>query len=262
MGQMADNFYDNMKTFKNEGFVHIENVISLTEVAIYKDALQNAIAAQDEKWDGNDYYIDKGMVHNPMIYDACFVDYLKNDTMQGYLEAALDEHCILYAFTTSSMPPNSTNFSNRIHVDCPRIIGDYLCNVGFLVALNDFTKENGASFYLPKSGQRLDVPTESEFFANAKQPLLKAGDGVMFNARTWHCGGQNTTDAYRHALTINVCRSFMRQRFDYPRMLGVDLLDTLDERTLKFLGYRVRTPVDLAEYYVPPAQRLYYPGQG
>ncbi len=259
---LHDDFEQNMETFKSDGFVLIKNVVAQSDLEPYRRALLKAIEAQDSRWGDNEYYVDKGMVHNPMVNDPLFLDFLGNDIVHAYLEAALDKHCILYAFTTSSMPPLQSNFSNRVHVDCPRVIDNYITNVGFLVALNDFTPENGATYFLPKSAQRLDVPTEEEFFANAKRPLPKAGDAIMFNARTWHCGGQNKTENYRHALTMNVCRSYMKQRFDYPRMLGNSLLETRDERTLKFLGYRTRTPVNLEEYYVPPAQRLYLPGQG
>lgn len=259
---MNTTFEENMKSFHADGFVHIKGVLSSNEVNQYESALELALVAQEEKWGDNPYYNDSGMVHNPMVYDDLFLEFLGNSIMNDYLEAALDPHCILYAFTTSSMPPSASNFSNRIHVDSPRVINGFPTNVGFLVALSDFTEENGATYYLPNSHETIEQPAADEFFAHAKRPLLKAGDGVMFNARTWHSGGENKTNAYRHALTINVCRSFMRQRFDYPRMLGEDMLEKLDERRLKFLGYRVRTPENLEQYYVPAEQRLYYPGQG
>lgn len=96
----------------------------------------------------------------------------------------------------------------------------------------------------------------------ADRILLQPGEALFFNARVWHMGGRNETDQYRHALTINVCRSYMRQRFDYPRLLGEGLLETAEERLLRFLGYRVRVPVGLEDYYVPPEDRLYWSGQG
>lgn len=259
---MTEELQENLKEFEENGFVHIRSVLSDHEVANYSNALTLALEKQESQWSRNKYYNDQGMVHNPMIYDDSFLEFLGNPTMLDYVENALDPNCILYAFTTSSMPPSGTNFSNRIHVDCPRIIKDYPTNLGFLVSLTDFTDDNGATYYLPKSHEKLEPPSEQEFFANAFRPLLKAGDAVMFNARIWHSGGENRTNEYRHALTLNVCRPYMKQRFDYPRMLGDRLLENFDERLLRFLGYRTRVPVTLEEYYVPPEQRLYHPGQG
>ena len=205
---------------------------------------------------------DGGMVHNPMIYDPIFLDFLANPIINDFLEQHFDPYCILYAFTTSSMPPGGTNFSNRIHVDCPRHIPNYPTNMGILVAIDEFTLENGAPYYLAGSHRSSEQPSEQEFLKNANRILLKPGEGLFFNARVWHMGGQNTTSKHRHALTINVCRSYMRQRFDYPRMLGDKILETANERLIRFLGYRVRVPVNLDEYYVPDEQRLYWSGQG
>ena len=42
-------------------------------------------------------------------------------------------------------------------------------------------------------------------------------------------GGMNSTDTARHAITFNVCRSYMRQRFDYPRLVGDETLAHLGE---------------------------------
>lgn len=250
-----------IETFHREGFVKVPGVISAEDAARYAEKLDHLIAEQDAEWGDHEGYIDRGMVHNPMAKDADFLDFLGNATLLDHLEAALDPFCILYAFTTSSMLPSVGNFSTRVHVDCPRIIPGYVTNVGFLVALTPFTNETGASYYLPRSFEEATVD-EDRFHDNAVRPQLDPGDGVLFNARTWHSGGRNSTDKTRHALTLNVCRSYMKQRFDYPRLLGERLLQEREERLLRFLGYRTRTPVTLEDYYVPKDQRLYWGGQG
>jgi ectoine hydroxylase-related dioxygenase (phytanoyl-CoA dioxygenase family) len=49
---------------------------------------------------------------------------------------------------------------------------------------------------------------------------------------------------------------------DYPRILPAELTDALPERTRQLLGFYVRVPASLDEYYVPADQRLYRSGQG
>jgi hypothetical protein len=39
-------------------------------------------------------------------------------------------------------------------------------------------------------------------------------------------------------------------------------VDALGETGRRFLGFHVRMPTSLEEYYVPESQRLYKPGQG
>ena len=61
---------------------------------------------------------------------------------------------------------------------------------------------------------------------------------------------------------MNVCRSYMRQRFDYPRLVSPEVLAGLGEVGRRFLGFNVRMPASLAEYYLPEPHRLYKAGQG
>ena len=63
-------------------------------------------------------------------------------------------------------------------------------------------------------------------------------------------------------MTINACRSFMRQRFDYPRLVPEALVNELGPVGRRFLGFNVRVPSSLEEYYVPEDRRLYKAGQG
>lgn len=259
---MSGVFERALEQYRNKGFAMVPDVVDRATAERMRTALMKAISVQDETWGTHPNYIDAGMVHNPMIYDAIFLELFANEQLNRIVEQALDPHAILYAFTSSSMPPQGGNYSVRIHVDSPRVIENYPTNLGVVIALDDFTLDNGATHYLPGSFERREAPNEDEFFSNAERPLPKIGDAVFFNARTWHTGGRNTTSAYRHAITMNFCRAYMRQRFDYPRMLGTEMLDNLDERSLVRLGYRVRTPVNLEQYYVPTEKRLTFPGQG
>ncbi|HEX7719339.1 MAG TPA: hypothetical protein VF389_06005, partial [Woeseiaceae bacterium] len=81
------------------------------------------------------------------------------------------------------------------------------------------------------------------------------------NSRCWHQSGVNTTDRWRHAVTLNICRPFMRQQFDFPRMLTEEQVADLDKDVKRFLGYHVRMPVSLEEFLAPPDERPYRPGQ-
>jgi ectoine hydroxylase-related dioxygenase (phytanoyl-CoA dioxygenase family) len=245
-----------------KGFAVVPEVLSRDEVDVMREHLIRAVRAQDEKWAGFAHYIDRNMAHNLMMHGQPFVDLLSNPIMHTYLSAALDPYCTLYAYTSSSIPAGGGNYSSRIHVDCPRFIPGYTTNVGFIVALDDFSLDNGATYFLPGSHLNDRVPTEEEFFARAERALPKAGEGVIFNARAFHFGGYNKTSRDRHAVTMNVCRSWMRQRFDYPRLMPQEMIDAMPEAGKRFIGWNVRVPSSLEQYYVPPGERMYRAGQG
>ncbi len=118
------------------------------------------------------------------------------------------------------MPPSGANFSHRVHIDSPRVIPGYWTNVGVMVALDDYTPENGATRFLPGLVRARARRRSKSSSSQSEKTFPKAGEAVVFNARTWHMGGMNRTSKPRHAITLNVCRSYMRQRFDYPRLVG------------------------------------------
>jgi ectoine hydroxylase-related dioxygenase (phytanoyl-CoA dioxygenase family) len=244
-----------------DGFTVVREVLPAADIPELRAKLQACVEEDLRAWEGRDYP-DRWMVHNLMVRDDAFARVLENPVLHAYLSATLGDTCVIYAYTSSSMPPHGTNYSHRIHVDCPRFIPGYVTNMGVTIALDDFTEENGATYLLPGSHLSPEVPTEERFFAEARRVYPKAGDAIVFNARTWHLGGMNRTDRARHALTMNVCRSYMRQRFDYPRLVPPEIVARLGEVGRRFLGFNVRVPTSLEEYYLPEDRRLYKGGQG
>lgn len=243
------------------GFTVVTDAVDPAVAAEWRDALAVLTAAQRAAMTDLTK-VDDYMVHNPMMLDARFYDVLEHPAVVSALDALLGPTSIVYAYTTSSMPAGGSNYSRRVHVDSPRVIPGYITNLGVIVALDDFTPENGATYFLPGSFERLDPPTDDEFFAGAERVYPKRGELVVFNARTWHYGGLNTTEHERHAVTINACRSYMRQRFDYPRLVGDEAGATLSPVLRRLLGFDVRVPASMEEYYLPEEQRLYKAGQG
>lgn len=251
-----------LRAFDERGVATIPGVLARSEALGLRAVLQACIEEDVARWSGAPGYIDQNMVHNLMVRHDAFLTLLENPVLHAYLAAILGDTCILYAYTSSTMPPGGSNYSRRIHVDSPRLIPGYITNVGITLALDDFTEQNGAIEFLPGSQWRTSVPDEAEFDRGRHPVLLRAGEAALFNARTWHRGGLNRTTVPRHALTMNVCRSFMRQRFDYPRLVPTHLVERLGPVGRRFLGFNVRVPASLEEYYVPPEHRLYLPNQG
>jgi ectoine hydroxylase-related dioxygenase (phytanoyl-CoA dioxygenase family) len=246
-----------VEKIRSDGFAVIGSVIDAGIVASMRHALQRAIDEDLARWSENPWYGDHWMVHNLMLRDPVFMAFLENPTMHAYLAQLLSPSGILYAYTSSSLPPQGSNYSRRIHVDAQAQCVDCVTNVGVLVALDDFTDANGATAYLPGSHRRLETPDAAHFDAHAARVYPRAGEAVMFNARTFHRGGENTTGVARHAISLNACQRWMKQRFDYPRMLSEQQVAGLGSLGRRFVGIDSRVPVSLEQYYVAPEQRLY-----
>lgn len=243
---------------ETNGYYIIENVLDATFIERARLELEVAIQKESE-YHGTTEYSDYGMVLLCAMYGGAFIDIFNFPLLTQPIEEILGEGCILYAYTSSSMPPNKTNYSSRIHVDIPfsRFIEGYATNFGAFIAISDINEENGAMHFLPGSHILTETPSEEYFMQNSKRCVLKAGSVFFFSPRLWHAGGKNNTDQWRHAITMNICRSYMKQRLDIPRALNH--LDTTEwsEKSKQKLGFYTQTPASYDEYYVAPELRKY-----
>lgn len=203
-----------------------------------------------------------GMVHALMTRGASFIDLLAVDAIRAICRAILGHGAVLHAYNSSSLPPHDRNYAGRIHVDSPRQIPGYVTNIGLAFPLDEFTRENGAMEIWPSSFQLDTAPSIEDFDAN-KVVLdgLRPGDAVLSNARCWHQSGVNTTSQWRRAVTMNVCRAYMRQQFDFPRLIPAEVAERLSDNVRQFLGYHVRMPASIDEFLAPADLRPYRAGQ-
>ena len=244
------------QSIRDDGYYIVENVLTPEFTLQTKKELGIAIEKEME-YHGTSDYSDYGMVLLCSLYGGNFIKLFDNTRLTDRIEAVLGEGSIVYAYTSSSMPPGKTNYSRRIHVDSPRIIPGYVTNLGVTIALDDFTEDNGATFFLPKSHTLEEPPTEEYFYKHAKRFIAKAGSVWFFNARIWHAGGDNKTSQWRHGLTLNMCRPYMKQRIDIPRAMANMDLSSASEKALQKLGFLAQTPANYDEYYVAPEKRKY-----
>ena len=248
-----------LQILDNDGIVVIPSVIPTDQVAILRAELEAAIAEDNI---AHPDVFDKGMVHNCMLRGENMAALLDNQILINYLDTAFSDTCVVYAYQSSSLLPGQGNYGSRVHVDSPRFISNYDTNMGVIFPLDDFTESNGATLVLKGSHRNEVLPDFDEFLTNAVRACCSAGDMILFNGRLVHAAGANTTSKARHSLTINVCRSYMRQRFDFPRMMSADAINNLGPHGKRLIGMNVRVPTALSEFYLPPDQRLYKPNQG
>lgn len=256
-----------MKTineFGENGYIVVENFVDFPTVTKMKSELTYAISEEKKKlgYRIESNRIDTGMVHNCFLYGEEMLNLLCHKELRKMTDLLLCKNAIVYAYQSSSAPPLGTNYGGRIHVDSPRFIPNYQTNLGFILALDPFTEQNGATEVLPES-HNLAFPPNDEFFSENKKLLVcNPGTAIFFSARLWHRTGVNKSNQWRHALTINFCRPFMRSRFDYPRLISESKIHIdPNSEIAQYLGWNVRMPVNLEDFYLPPESRMYKPNQ-
>ena len=245
-----------------DGFTIVPDIVDRAEeIAELKSQVLKAIEVDAEEYmglPGKEEFIVLDLVTR----GSAFLRLLENEKMHHFFSRFLGDTCILYSFTSTVLMPHQHHYTSNIHTDMPRLIPGYHLGLLMTLALDDFTEDNGATYYLPGSHRTLERPSDEEFYSNSVRVTRQAGDAAFFHPRVWHAGGTNKTENIRSGCTVYACRSWMRQRFDFPRMTNEEILSQLGERGKAFLGYNVRVPTNLKEFYAPPEKRLYKAGQG
>ena len=240
-----------------DGYAILPGILPEPMLGALKRELECAIRVEEEYRVSKGIPSHYGMVLLCSLYGGNLVEVLDSERLMQPFEWLLGPGCILYAYTSSSMPPRASNYSSRVHVDCPRLIPGYITNMGATILLDDFTEGNGATWFLPRSHARLDTPSDPQFYDLAHRVIAPAGSVFYFNARLWHAGGQNQTDQWRHALTINMCRPYMKQRIDIPRAMANMDHESFSPRVRQKLGFLSQPPSGYDEYYAPPDRRTF-----
>ncbi|CAM3870753.1 phytanoyl-CoA dioxygenase family protein [Tsukamurella ocularis] len=115
--------------------------------------------------------------------------------------------------------------------------------LNFLIALTDFTEENGATRVIPGSHQWPDFQDRGTP-EQTIPAIMQAGDALFFSGKTAHGGGANvTTDEYRRAVSFAFNPGFLVGEEAYPFLVDRDVVKTLPERVQRILGFRSQYPL-------------------
>lgn len=112
------------------------------------------------------------------------------------------------------------------------------CMVTLIWALTDFTRENGATVFVPGSHLSGRQPLHDGAFDDAAIAEMPAGSMVLWDGRTWHATGKNTTkNEYRIGVTNNLVAPMIRPLVNYPYSLRAEVVARLTDRQRALLGF-------------------------
>ena len=248
---------------KTRGYSLVTDFLTLEETDSLKASMLAAIEAYLPVPGVERSMLDRHQMHDLLNRDINFARLLEDPRLHQLVASHLGEHWIMYAGTSSSIPPNGKNYASRLHVDSPRCTPGYDFNIGVIWALDDYTTDNGGALkVLPGSHHSPDAPDEAFFERHCQQILCKAGSLLVFSARMFHRTAFNATQQWNHSMTLNACRAFMKPRIDWVRFIRPEISDQLNAQGRRLLGFDTRLPTSMEEFFLPDDQRLYKPNQG
>lgn len=179
--------------------------------------------------------------------------------VEKFLTDYFEGSFILNSFSMLNAKRDDNNFSSKHHRDSKYFMNGMNLMINFLVFIDDFTEENGATHVLTQSHHKKEKPSEDYFFQNSTRAIGKAGDVLLIHSDIWHAAGTNLTDFPRRGIALTFTKQFMKQLVDIPRMIGESRLENLDQCMKRILGFESRVPANLDEWYQPLEFRYYLP---
>lgn len=248
---------------QTRGYTLVDNFLTETEIELLKTTMKRAIDEFKPLPNVDRSFVDRYQMHDLINLDVNYGRLLEDPRLQQLIAPHLGEHWIMYAATSSSIPPHGSNFSSRLHVDCPRFHPGYVFNMGVIWVFDDYELDNGGALKILPGSQHSDIKPDLDFFEkHCVQAVCKAGSLLLFNAKIYHRTYENHTDKWNNSMTLNACRSFMKPRMDWVRFIPTEISSQLNAQARRLIGFDTRLPSSLEEFFLPEEQRLYKANQG
>lgn len=119
--------------------------------------------------------------------------------------------------------------------------------VATIVALVDFTRDNGATCVVP--GSHLWPEDRGPLEEEIAYAEMKAGSAVVYLGSTLHAGGTNNTGGWRRGVHMSYCLGWLRTEENNALAVPPEKARQLSRRAQELLGYGVHDAIeDLGGY--------------
>ncbi len=114
--------------------------------------------------------------------------------------------------------------------------------VATILALVDFTRDNGATCVVPGSHRwEPDRQPEEHEIAYAEMP---AGSAVVYLGSTLHAGGANNTDSWRRGVHMSYCLGWLRTEENNLLAVPPEKARQLSRRAQELVGYGIHDAIE------------------
>lgn len=144
-------------------------------------------------------------------------------------------------------PPGETYNQAAWHRDLPyqHFVSSTPLAINALYCVDDFTRENGATFVLPASHKAPAFPTQQYIERNAVQVEARAGQYLLLDCMMFHSGGRNESTRTRRAVNHVYSIPYFKQQINLPHNLEDE---DLSEEERSILGFLYQEPASVEAY--------------
>ena len=229
------------------GVVIVEHFYDDAWVKRYNSEVQPFIDNHQRTYTGVDVF-DDFLGYNTVRLQGlpaktpALIDALIDPRMLGVMDHLLLPVCTDYILSAAELIEIRQNeTAQRLHTDnnsWPTAIQGLgpLC-VNAMIALTDYTADNGATLVVPGSHlwSKGRVPSPEEI----RPAEMPAGSVAIFSGETIHAGGTSMSDRIRRGLSVSYCAGWLRPVENCYLNLTVAQVAALPERAQELLGFDV-----------------------
>ncbi len=198
---------------------------------------------------------DENICRCPIAYDKSFISLASNLVIQEIAKEFLGEYFILSLQNANLSQPASLHAQFAWHRDIPyqNFTSSSPLALNALVAIDNFTHENGGVVVLPFSHNYVGMPSEQFVLKHEKTVCAEAGSIIFFNSMLMHRAGENNSNEVRCSLNHMLSLPFIKQQYDFKQIIGEELQEPGLRR---FFGYESVTAKDDMEWRVLRERKL------
>ena len=240
----------------NDGAVIVEGLLSGQVVARVNDEVERAVAAADP--DGPMFNPIAKAFHGactrnvagaPGISPTFAVEVMCHPVLLALADAVLGAHCARFQLNLGQILERGPGAQNQwlhrdegVWIDVPE--RSFELQLASVIALTDFTPQNGATRVVPGSHRWPDrsLPMDEQTVPNDTQITyaeMPAGSALIYTGGVIHGGGANTTDKPRRAVHLSYCMGWLRTEENNYLSVPPAVAAALPRMAQEVLGYSV-----------------------
>ena len=236
---MTSELAGHLERMKQDGYTIVERVLEPAQIAALRDDVwrleaELATTPASNVFEG----VRTTRIYNLLARGAIYHQVAVHDRVLPIVEGVLDRGCLVSSLSSIAIGPGEA--PQPLHADdqlipLPKPHPSIICNT--MWALTDFTRDNGATRFVPGSHRAERSPMPFGEPVETRAAEMSAGSVLVFDGSIWHGGGANQTAERRLGLAMNYCAGFLRQQENQQLGIPREIAQTFSPRLRKLVGY-------------------------
>lgn len=177
-------------------------------------------------------------IYNLLAFGSPYSRIADHDLIYPLVERVIGRGFLVSSMSSIAIEADETPqpwHADDQHIPLPRPHIPIVCNT--MWAITDFTKENGATRFVPGSHKSTEFPPPFGDIDGAIAAEMPQGSVLVYNGSLWHGGGANKTRDRRVGVAMNYCAGWIRQQENQLLGIPLDVARGFSPRLRKLCGW-------------------------